>query len=204
MTVTLTGESRRAAQVFRRHGGMLRTSAAMAQGISPRALYQLRSSGVIESVARGLYRLTSLGELADHDLAIVGMKIPDGVVCLVSALAFHGITTQIPHVVYVARRRGAEASRLKHPPVKTVWFSGAAFDEGSEEHHIDGVPVQVYSPEKTLADCFKYRRKIGVDVAIEALKLYRSRLPVKVDDIMRYARVCRVANVMRPYLEAIL
>lgn len=197
-------EVMRAKSVFRSHGGIMRTALAIAAGVSPRALYALRDGGVLERLARGLYRLADYDPLSNPDLAVVATKIPDGVVCLVSALAFHGITTQIPHVVHVARRRGAEPSRLTYPPVKTVWFTGAAFTEGVEEHRIDGVPLSVYSLEKTLADCFKYRRKIGLDVAIEALKLYRSEGRVKAGDIMRYAKVCRVANVMRPYLEAIL
>jgi predicted transcriptional regulator of viral defense system len=132
------------------------------------------------------------------------MKIPKGVICLISALSYHEITTEIPHQIYVALPRGAEPPRLDYPPLRIFWFSGPAFDEGIEDHVVDGIPVRVYSPEKTIADCFKYRNKIGLDVVLEALKFYRQRKRFKVDELMRYARVCRVEKVMRPYVEAVL
>jgi predicted transcriptional regulator of viral defense system len=126
------------------------------------------------------------------------------VICLISALAFHDLTTQIPHEVHVALPRGAEEPRLDHPPIATYRFSGKAFTEGVETHKLDGVPVRVYSPEKTLADCFKFRNKIGLDTVVEAVRLYHERRNVKVDDLMRYAAICRVSRIIRPYLEALL
>jgi predicted transcriptional regulator of viral defense system len=131
------------------------------------------------------------------------MKIPKGVICLISALSYHEITTEIPHQIYVALPRGAEPPRLDYPPLRIFWFSGPAFDEGIEDHVVDGIPVRVYSPEKTIADCFKYRNKIGLDVVLEALKFYRQRKRFKVDELMRYARVCRVEKIIYPYVEAI-
>lgn len=125
-------------------------------------------------------------------------------ICLISALSFHEITTQIPHEVYVALERGARAPRLDYPPLRVFRFTGKAFTEGVEDHEIDGVSARIYSPEKTLADCFKYRNKIGLDTALEALRLYRQRKPIKVEALIEFARICRVEKVMRPYLEAVL
>jgi predicted transcriptional regulator of viral defense system len=132
------------------------------------------------------------------------MKIPQSVITLLSALAFHEITTQIPHEIYIALKRGTEPPRLKHPPIRVFWFTGNAFSDGVEQYDVDGTLVRIYNPEKTIADCLKYRNKIGLDVALEALKLYRERIGFKVDDLMHFARVCRVEKVMRPYLEAII
>ncbi len=134
----------------------------------------------------------------------VALKVPAGVICLISALAYHELTTQIPHEVYLALPRGAEPPRLEHPPLRLFWFTGKAFTEGVETHEVDGVPVRIYGAEKTLADCFKYRNKIGLDTAIEALKRYVRGRHTQIDTLMSYARICRVEKVMRPYLEALL
>ena len=190
--------------IFQRHGGTLRTSEAIRAGIYPRTLYQMRDQGLIEAIARGLYRLSDMPPLGNPDLVAVALKVPRGVICLISALSFHDMTTQVPHVVHIALVPGTEPPRLGHPPVQISWFSGKVFAEGIETHDIDDVPVRIYSPEKTLADCFKHRNKIGIDVAVEALKLYRKRKPLRTDELVRYAKICRVEKVMRPYLEAIL
>jgi len=193
-----------ARKVFRRHGGVLRTSKALRLGIHPRKLYAMRDAGVLECLSRGLYRLTDLPPLGNPDLVAVALKVPTGVVCLISALAYHELTTQIPHEVYLALPRGAEPPRLDHPPVRIFWFTGKAFAEGIDKHQVDGAPIRIYGVEKTLADCFKYRNKIGLDTAIEALKRYISGRRVDVDKLLAYARICRVEKVMRPYLEALL
>jgi len=191
-------------RAFSRGGGLLRTSAALRAGIHPRTLYDMRNQGVVEQVSRGLYRLADLPALSNPDLVTVAAKIPSGVVCLISALACHEITTQIPHEVHVALPRGTEPPRLKHPPLRVFWFTGRSFTEGIETHKLDGIGIRVYSLEKTLADCFKYRNKLGLDTVLEALRLYRSRKRPNVDELMKFARVCRVEKVMRPYLEALL
>ena len=160
--------------------------------------------GIVERIDRGLYRLSDLPPLGNPDLVPVALKAPEGVICLISALVFHEITTQIPHEVSLALRRGAEPPRLEHPPIRVYWFTGTSFTEGIENYEVDGTRVRVYCPEKTLADCFKYRNKIGLDITIEGLRLYREKGPLKVDEIMKYAKVCRVEKIMRPYLEAIL
>jgi len=191
-------------KAFNRGGGVLRTSAALRAGIHPRRLYEMRDSGVLERLGRGLYRLADLPPLSNPDLVTVAAKVPAGVLCLISALAYHEITTQIPHEVQLALPRGAEPPRLEHPPLRIFWFSGCAFTDGIERRKVDGIILRVYSPEKTLADCFKYRNKLGLDTVLEALRLYRTRKGTKVDDLMRFARVCRVEKVIRPYLEALL
>jgi predicted transcriptional regulator of viral defense system len=191
-------------RAFSRGGGLLRTSAALRAGIHPRTLYDMRDKGVVEQLSRGLYRLAGLPALSNPDLVTVALKVPAGVVCLISALAYHEITTQIPHEVHVALPRGTEPPRLKHPPLRVFWFTGRSFTEGIETHKVDGIRLHVYSPEKTLADYFKYRNKLGLDTVLEALRLYRSRKRPNVDELMKFARVCRVEKVMRPYLEALL
>jgi len=194
----------KAKKIFRNRGGMLKTGEALSAGIHPRTLYEMERSRILEKLNRGLYRLTDLPALGNPDLVIVALKVPNGVICLISALAYYEMTTQVPHEVYVTLERGMETPRLDHPPIRTFWFSGQAFTLGIQIHRIDGVPVRIFSPEKTIADCFKYRNKIGLDTAIEALKLYRKRKRFKTDDLMKFARVCRVEKVMRPYLEALV
>ena len=194
----------RARSIFRQHGGVLRTKDALRLGIHPETLYGMRDSGSLVRLGRGLYRLTDLPPLGNPDLVTVGMKVPTGVLCLISALAFHELTTQIPHEVYIALPRGTEPPRLDYPPLRIFWFSRKVFEFGMEAHQLDGVRVRIYSPEKTVADCFKYRNKIGLDTAREALKLYLERRKRNLDAMLEAAEVCRVAKVMRPYLEALV
>jgi len=182
----------------------MRTAQALCLGVHPRTLYEMRDAGIVDQLGRGVYRLAELPILGDPDLATVALKIPHGVICLISALAFHEMTTQVPHEIYLAVSRGTTRPRLDYPPLRVFWFTDKAFTEGVETHVRDGISVRVYSPEKTLADCFKYRNKIGIDTVIEALKLYQQRNPVRVDELLRFARVCRVFRVMKPYLEALL
>lgn len=190
--------------VFKEHGGMLRTSEAICSGIHPDTLYTMRDAGMLEKVSRGVYRLADGLPLSNPDLVTVAKRVTNGVICLISALAFHDITTQIPHEVHVALPRGAEEPRLDHPPIHTYRFTGKSFTDGVVIHELDSIPIRIYGPEKTLADCFKFRNKIGLDTAVEALRLYRERQSVRVDEIMHFASICRVTKIMRPYLEAIL
>jgi predicted transcriptional regulator of viral defense system len=193
-----------ATRIFRRHGGILSTGEALGYGIHQRTLYELRDAGTVERLERGLYRLADLPPLSDPDLVTAARKVPQGVVCLISALHFHNITTQIPHAVSIALSRGSERPRLDFPPLKVHWFSGEAFTAGVEEHSIDKTTVRVYGPEKTLADCFKYRNKIGMDSVREAVDLYRERKRLDRRKLIHFARMCRVEAVMKPYLEALL
>ncbi len=193
----------KAEAIFRRHRGVLRTSHAIELGIHPRTLYRLRDSGRLALVTRGVYRLADLPEPSRPDLLVVAARIPNAVVCLISALLFHGLTTQISREVQIALRRGARHPRLSHPPIRVVRLSGRAFNEGIEVHLIEGVHLRVYNPAKTVADCFKFRNKIGLDVALEALRDFRRKHRGGMDDLWRFAKVCRVTAVMRPYLEAL-
>lgn len=194
----------RARNIFLRHGGVLRTKDALRLGIHPETLYRMRDTGELGSLGRGLYRLSDLPPLGNPDLVTVAMKVPGGVICLISALAFHELTTQIPHEVYLALPRGAEPPRLSHPPIRVFWFTKGTFEFGLESHKLDGTRVRIYSPEKSVADCFKYRNKIGTDTAREALKLYLGRRKKNLDALLEAAEVCRVSKVMRPYLEALV
>jgi predicted transcriptional regulator of viral defense system len=189
-------------EIFRKHGGKLRMSEAIANGITRYMLYSLRDKGVIEQVSRGIYRLVELPPISNPDLVTVSLRFPNAVICLVSALAYHDITTQIPHDVSVAVPRDSRMPSLDHPPIQTHRFSNEAYKSGIEEHLIDGMLVKVYNPEKTLADCFKFRNKIGMDVVLEALKLYKTRKKFNLKELLKYAKICRIEKVMRPYLEA--
>jgi predicted transcriptional regulator of viral defense system len=193
-----------ALKLFQDNGGILRTTEAIKIGIHPRTLYSLRDDGKINEVVRGFYRLSDATPLENPDLVAVSLAIPKGVVCLVSALFFYGIGTQIPHEVHVALPRNSTPPRLPHPPVHTYWFTGEAYSEGVEEHVLDGVKVRVYGPEKTIADCFKYRNRLGLDVCLEALRAYRSAKNFNADLLIHFGGVCRVDKIMRPYVEAIL
>jgi predicted transcriptional regulator of viral defense system len=195
---------KRAESVFRRKGGLLRMSDAVRAGVHRDTLRAMVERGDLEKLSRGLYRLIDSPSPMHPDFAAVAVKVPHGVICLVSALAYHELTTQIPHEVYLAIDRNSEPPRIDFPPVRTFRFSGAAFKEGVERHNVDSVALRVYSREKTIADCFKFRNKIGLDTCVEALRRYREARRFNPDVLLRYAAVCRVKQVMRPYIEAVL
>ncbi len=195
----------KARRVFTQHGGMLRTTEAIELGIHPRTLYALRDSGKIERVARGIYRLSDKPPLSNPDFVAVSIRIPQAVICLVSALAHHGLTTQVPHTIDLALPSHARVPGIEGIPLRAFWYSEPSFSAGIGIVNLDGVPVRIYSPEKTVADCFKYRNKIGLDVAVEALRAWRKRGPrLDFKALDRFAQMDRVQRVMRPYLEAIL
>jgi len=198
-----TPADRTAITIFQRHKGLLRAGDALRLGIHPRTLYALRDAGALEQLGRGLYRLADLPPLSNPDLVVVAIRYPQAVICLISALAFHELTTQVPHVVDVAIHQQAAQPTLSQPPLRVFRFSGRAWTEGVTTYRIDEVPVRITNPEKSIADAFKYRNKIGLDVALEALKEYRRRRDFDRSRLMKYARVCRVERVMWPYLEAL-
>lgn len=195
---------REAEALFRRHRGILRTSRALAAGVHPRTLYKLRDSGRLVQESRGVYRLATLPGPTWPDLALVATRVPNAVICLISALAFHEITTQIPHEVQIALARGTRTPRLAWPPIRVFRLTGEALSEGIETHAKHGVTLRVYGPEKTVADCFKFRNKVGLDVAVEALRMARERKRLSVRMLVHYARIDRVDRVIAPYLEMIL
>ena len=192
----------KALNIFREHDNLLRTSQAIELGIAPRTLYAMHDAGLLVKITRGVFRLAEAAPLSDADLIQVALRIQKGVICLISALAYHNLTTQIPHQINVAIPLHAEKPRLKYPPVRLFWFSRSVYSAGIDEHLIDGTSVSMYNREKTIADCFKYRNKIGLDISIEALKEGLDR-GCKIALIMKYARIDRVENVIRPYMEAL-
>jgi predicted transcriptional regulator of viral defense system len=194
---------RSAAEIFRQNGGTLRTRQAADHGVHYSTLYGMRDAGLLEQLARGVYRLAELRAPGKFDVVAVAERVPGAVLCLVSALDFHEIGTQIPSGVSIAIGPKDRHPRLEYPPVRVYRMSGAALTSGVEEHSIDGTAVKVFSPAKTVADCFKFRNKIGLDVAIEALRETVRGRKAAPDEIMKYAEIDRVAKIMRPYLEAI-
>lgn len=197
-------DTEQARKLFKKEGGLLRTSMAVGLGIQKKTLYAMRDAGDLLEVTRGWYRLSDLPPLSNPDLATIALRAPQGVVCLLSALSFHGLTTEIPSSVCLAIEEGSETPRFKFPRTRIFRFSGPSFSEGVEFHIINSIEIKIYSPEKTLADCFKFRNQIGLDTAIEALKIYRNKKTVHVDKVLHFAKVCRVEKIMKPYLESIL
>jgi predicted transcriptional regulator of viral defense system len=190
--------------VFHEAGGILRTKDALAHGIHPSVLYQLRDLGKIVQVSRGVYRLTKLKPLHYPDFVPIAIKVPKGVICLISALAFHELTLQIPHEVSIALIKGDWPPRIAHPPIKIYWYSPKSHSTGVEVHHIQSIPIKIYSAEKSIVDCFQFRNKIGIDTAIEALKIYKEKRKRNIAELMHFAKIARVQNVMKPYLESLL
>ena len=198
-----TSRETRIRRAFQRSGGVLRTAQALRAGVHPRDLYDLRDAGVLECISRGVYRLADLPPLAEPDLATVAMRIPKAVIALVSALHFHGLTTEIPHEVSVALPPGTARPRLDWPPLRVVWLSGTMFSSGIETHERDGVRLRVYGAAKTVADCFKFRNRLGIEVAVEALRTGLEQRRFTPAEVLRAARTCRVGRIVRPYLEAL-
>ena len=187
-----------------RKAGMLRAHELAKQGIARVYLQRLEQQGLLVREARGLYTLPDAKVTENHSLAEAAKRVSHGVVCLLSALRFHGLTTQAPSEVWLAIGWKARAPKTDAQPLRIIRMSGKALTEGVEQHQIEGVAVKIYSPAKTVADCFKYRNKIGLDVALEALRGYRRKHRAGMDELWYFANICRVAKVMQPYLEAVL
>lgn len=188
--------------------------ARRARGVTPRDLAEHRihrqiltrlvAEGLIERVVRGVYRLSEQPVTENHGLALAAVAVPQGVICLLSALQYHGIGTQLPSEVWMALDRRAWRPRLAYPPLRIVRYTGKALSAGVETHRMEGRPVKVYVPAKTVADCFKYRYKLGIDVALEALREGWRARRFTLDELDRYAAICRVQRVMRPYIESLV
>jgi predicted transcriptional regulator of viral defense system len=184
--------------------GVISTGEVRSQGIHHEYLRQLCKDGKLIRVGRGLYSLPDADVTVHHGLAQAGKAVPKGVICLLSALRFHTIGTQAPHEVWIAIDRRTARPRARYPKLRIVRFSGRSLTEGVDEHPIEGVPVRIYNPAKTVADCFKYRNKIGLDVALEALREVIRERKSTIDELWRYAKICRVTRIIRPYMEAIV
>jgi predicted transcriptional regulator of viral defense system len=183
--------------------GLVRPGDLEARGIPRSELYRLLEEGLVERQARGLYTRANHTYTAEHALAQVAKRVPSGVICLLTALRFHELTTQSPADVWVALPEKARKPRLDYPRLRVARFSGPALRDGVEVHRIEGVDVHIYSAAKTVADCFKYRNKVGIDVAVEALRDFTRRYRGKANELARFARICRVTRVMQPYLDSI-
>lgn len=191
-----------ALQTIRRLG-IVRAADLEAHGISRGQLYGLVRKGMVERRARGIYVADSHALTAEHTLAQVAKRVPAGVLCLLTALRFHALTTQAPAEVWIALPEKARKPRLDYPRLRVTRFSGRALSEGIETHTMEKVDIRVYSAAKTVADCFKYRNKVGIDVAVEALRDFSRRHRGGATELARFARICRVTRVMQPYLDAI-
>jgi predicted transcriptional regulator of viral defense system len=184
--------------------GVIRSGDLRSHGIPREYLSRLYSKGVLERSSHGVYYLSEANLTEHHSLAEAAKVVPKGVICLLSALQFHDLTTQSPFEIWLAIDYKAHRPKTNGFPLRVVRFSGSALTSGIEEHLIEGVPVRIYSSAKTVADCFKYRNKIGLDVALEALRDYWKSGLANADELWKYAKICRVANVMRPYMEGLV
>jgi len=183
--------------------GLARPADLETRGVPRAVLYRLVREGLIARQARGIYALADHAPTEGHTLAQVAKRVPAAVFCLLTALRFHELTTQAPHEVWIALPEKARKPRLDYPRLRVARFSGRAFSEGIEKHRLEGVEVRMYSAPKTVADCFKYRNKVGIDVAVEALRDFSRRYRGGATELARYARICRVTRVMQPYMDAI-
>ncbi|MBI2505471.1 MAG: type IV toxin-antitoxin system AbiEi family antitoxin domain-containing protein [Candidatus Latescibacteria bacterium] len=183
--------------------GIVRPAELVVRGIPRTQLYRLVRKGMVERQARGIYVASQHPITAHHTLAQVAKRVPAGVFCLLTALRFHGLTTQAPAEVWIALPEKARKPWIDYPRLRVARFSGLALSEGIEIHRLEKVEVRIYSAAKTVADCFKYRNKVGIDVAIEALRDFSRLNRGQATELARFAQICRVTRVMQPYLDAV-
>jgi len=183
--------------------GIVRSSEFVEAGIPRIIVSRMVANNDLQQLERGLYCLPGKEFSERESLIMIASKVPQAIFCLLTALQIHGLTTQLPRNVWIAMPVDSHVPKIKYPPIKMVKYSGMAYSEGVELQQEDGIKYRVYNVAKTIADCFKHRNKIGIDVAIEALKDAFDKNKVTMDELWHYAKICRVANVMRPYLEAV-
>jgi predicted transcriptional regulator of viral defense system len=187
---------------FIKQNGVMRPCDLKSMGISDNYLLRLAQKGTLEKIGRGVYSFPNAMQNESRQLVEISARVPHSVICLISALQFHQLTTQAPSETWIALKSQSWKPKIEYPPIHVVWFSNSAFQFGIEEHYIENALVRVYSCAKTIADCFKYRNKIGLDVAIEALRDALRNRKATIDQIWQAAKICRVAKIMRPFLEA--
>ena len=185
------------------HKGLLRANELDKLNVPRVVLTRLVAAGMLDRVGRGLYRLPGFQSSEHESLAIVAAKVPQAVFCLLSALQFHELTTQLPRQVWIAMPRGSHVPRIKYPPIKMVQMAGEVYTAGVKTVERDGAQLRIYGVAKTVVDCFKHRNKIGMDVALEALKEARASNKASIRELWHYAKLCRMTNLMRPYLESV-
>ena len=193
-----------AQDIFKQQNGILRTGQAKQLGIDTKTIAEMYDAGLLHRLGRGLYRLAELPPLQYPDFVQVALRVPRGVICLISALAFHNLTTKIPHKVYIALPQTVSRPQINYPPLDFIWLSPNVYKAGIEEHQLDGVSVSIYKKSKTVTDCFKFRNKVGKEVALEALKEYVQLPDADMNELLHFAQINRVAQIMQPYLEIIL
>lgn len=193
----------RVLKLVKKHG-ILRPRDLDVHGIPREYLRQLYAMGELDRTGRGMYVLSNSDVTENHSFAQAAKRIPKGVISLLSALRFHELTTQLPFEVWMMLEVKAWTPKVDNPRIRFMRASGKAFAEGIETHHIEGIQVQIYNPAKTVADCFKYRNKVGLDVAIEALRDCIKQRKATMDQLWKYAVICRVTNIIRPYMEAMV
>lgn len=196
-------KEKNAVRIIKANKGIIKANEAIKKHIHPRTLYNLRDKGILEQVSYGLYKLKQ-NKISHPDFVTVALRTPNGVICLISALAFYNLTTQIPHKVWMAIKRGAHRPKIDYPPVSIHQFSNRSFSSGVDKYAFDKIPVKIYNPEKTIVDCFKFRNKIGMSIVLEALAFYRERKTFNPSKLIKYAKICRIENVMKPYIESII
>jgi len=189
---------------FKSHGKIIRFSVILKAGFHPDSLAALEEKGKVEKIARGLYKLTDYVIGSYPDLVTASLQAPRGVVCLLSALAFYEVTNEIPKHVDLAIQKTDWVNEIKYPPIKFYKFAPSVYKIGIEEHKIEGHKIKIYNLAKTIADCFKFRNRIGIDVARQALKVAITEKGIKPNDIIFYAKICRVENIVKPIIEAML
>ena len=191
-------------KVFEKHNGLLRVSEAVRLGVPEHIVYEMVQKGELVKEVRGVYRLTDSDPLGNSDLVQVSLLVPKGVICLISALYFYELTTQIPHSIYVALPQNAGRPRVAYPPLEVFWVTNSLHMVGVDVPVLDGVKVKIYNREKTVADCFKFRKRVGEDIALEALKDYIHQPKLDVHKLLGYAKINRVEKLMIPYLKSLL
>ena len=190
----------RAREIFRQRG-IVRTRDALELGIHPVTLYRMRDEGELQQLERGVYKLADSPELTDPDLVAAAVRAPDAVVCLISALSLHDLTTEVPHAIHLAVRRGGTRPVFTEFPVRLYTFHQKAFQAGVIERDLQGTAIRLYNPEKALVDVFHYRNRLGMDVFLEALSLYRRRPDASPQRVLAYAHVWQATRTLQPYLE---
>ncbi|MBI5298228.1 MAG: type IV toxin-antitoxin system AbiEi family antitoxin domain-containing protein [Chloroflexi bacterium] len=190
--------------IFEKHEGILRAAEAIRLGVPEHVIYEMVEKGELLREARGIYRLADSEMPSDPDLVQVSLLVPKAVICLISALYFYELTTQIPHSIYVALPQNTPRPRVQYPPLEVFWVKTSLHSVGVDVHVLDGVKVKIYNREKTVADCFKFRNRVGEDVALEALKDYIRQPNLDVHTLLEYARIDRVDKLMMPYLKSLL
>jgi len=191
-------------EYFKRHGGVARFSSIRKAGFHPDMINKNETEQRIEKIGKGLYGLVGDTIGSHSDYVVASLQTSNGIICLISALYFYGATNEIPRFVDIAISTGSRANKIKYPPVKFYRFSPVTWKAGVEKHEIEGHKIKIYSLAKTIADCFKFRNRIGINVAREALKIAVTEKHVKLKDIMGYAKICRVDKIVKPILETML